>query len=216
MAASPGRAASRNGGSGRIANSAASDAMNETTSTAYAPAIPTVAIRMPPAAGPTMEAVWKLSWLSAIAAGSRSFGTSRGIAEARVGWSTAPRPAATNATPNRAGSAGWPSEREDRQRQAARRQPGLGDHQQPAAIDGVGQRSGAEREQQDRDQLEERQRADRQRRPGQDVDLERQGHPGDLVADPRDDLARPQPAKVAVAPDGRDVEEESSKAGHPA
>jgi len=32
-----------------------------------------------------IEAVWKLSWLSAMAAGRRSGGTSRGIADDRVG-----------------------------------------------------------------------------------------------------------------------------------
>ena len=42
--------------------------------------------------------VWKPSWFSAIAAGSRSGGTSRGIADVRAGWSTAPTPAATKAT----------------------------------------------------------------------------------------------------------------------
>ncbi len=46
-------------------------------------------------AGPTIEAIWKLSWLSAMADASRSGGTRRGIDEARAGWSTADRPAAS-------------------------------------------------------------------------------------------------------------------------
>ena len=108
IAASPGRAASSSGGSGRMATRAVSEAANVATSTAYAPATPTVAISSPPTAGPTIEAVWKLSWLSAMAAGRRSAGTSRAIDDERVGWSTAPRPAARNATANRAGSGGFP------------------------------------------------------------------------------------------------------------
>ena len=62
------------GGSGLIASRATNEAMNDTRSTAYAPASPTVAIRIPPTAGPTIEAIWKLSWLRAIAAGRRSGG----------------------------------------------------------------------------------------------------------------------------------------------
>ena len=61
IAARPGRAASPSGGSGRIASNAVRVARKVTTSTAYAPAIPTVAMRIPPAAGPAIEAVWKLS-----------------------------------------------------------------------------------------------------------------------------------------------------------
>ena len=64
-------------------------ATNVATSTAYAPTSPTVAMRTPAIAGPTIEAAWKLSWLRASAAGSRSGGTSRGIDAARAGWSTA-------------------------------------------------------------------------------------------------------------------------------
>ena len=45
-----------------------------------------------------MAAPLNTSWLRPIAAGSRSMGTSRGIADARAGWSIAPSPAATNAT----------------------------------------------------------------------------------------------------------------------
>jgi hypothetical protein len=63
----------------------------------------------PPTAGPTIEASWKLSWLSAMADASRSFGTSRGIADERVGWSTAESPAAKNATTNSAQTGGGPA-----------------------------------------------------------------------------------------------------------
>ena len=65
-------------------------------------------MRMPPTAGPTIEAIWKFSWLSAMADGRRSAGTSRGIADERAGWSTADSPAARNATANSAGSGGEP------------------------------------------------------------------------------------------------------------
>ena len=68
-----------------MANRARNEAVNVTRSTAYAPARPTVAIRIPPTAGPTIDAIWKLSWLRAIAAGSRSGATSRGIDDDRAG-----------------------------------------------------------------------------------------------------------------------------------
>ncbi len=58
MASSPGRVTTPIGGSGWMASRAMSDATNETRSTAYAPASPTVAMRMPPTAGPTIEAIW--------------------------------------------------------------------------------------------------------------------------------------------------------------
>ena len=168
-------------------------------------------------AGPTIEAIWKLSWLSAIADGRRSAGTRRGMADdarrlvdrgqpgrQRRRRRTGPGPAA------RRHSARTTSTR----LQAAR--PDLGRHQQPAPIDRIGERAGAEREQQDRDELEERQRGDREGRPGQDVDLVRQGDAGDLVADAVDDLAGPQPAVVAVEAERRRVEEEAADASiHP-
>ncbi len=59
-------------------------------------------------AGPTIEAIWKLSWLSAIAEGNRSGGTSRGIDDERAGWSTAENPAAKNATKNSVQTGGSP------------------------------------------------------------------------------------------------------------
>ena len=39
----------------------------------------------PPIAGPTIDAAWKLSWFSAIAAGRCSARTSRGIDDDRAG-----------------------------------------------------------------------------------------------------------------------------------
>ena len=62
-----------------------------------------------------------------MAAGSRSGGTSRGIADERAGWSSEARPAATNATANRAtsGGAGWSEP--GREGRAAGHQPHLGD-----------------------------------------------------------------------------------------
>src|SRR5215212_443554 len=63
----------------------------------------------------------------------------------------------------------------------------------------------------DRDELEQRQRRDRERRPGQNVDLVRQGKPGDLRPDPVDRLPGPEPTEVAVQSERRDVEEEPSE-----
>ena len=190
--------------------------MNETRSTAYAPASPTVAMRIPPIAGPTIEAIWKLSWLSAMADGSRSGGTSRGIADDRVGWSTA----------RQAGR--HERDREQRRDAAGRRSAPAGRARgcrppaRPGSTISSRRRStasasdpGPEREEQDRDQLEERQRRDREGRAGQDVDLVRQRDPGDLVADAVDDLAGPQPAVVAVAAERRGVEEEAADARSP-
>ena len=65
-------------------------------------------MRTPPIAGPTIDAAWKLSWLRAIAAGSRSALTRRGIEADRAGWSIEPTPAATNATTRIAHSGGAP------------------------------------------------------------------------------------------------------------
>ncbi len=212
MASSPGRTTTPMGGSGWMARSATNDAMNDVRSTMYAPAMPIVAMRSPPMAGPTIEASWKLSWLSAMADGSRSGGTRRGMAEERAGWSTADSPAATNATTNRARDRRAAVERQQDEREAAGGQTGLRHEQEPAAVDRIGQRSRAQREQQDGDELEQGQGGDGQGRAGQDVDLVRQGDPGDLVADPVDDLAGPQPAVVAVASERRDVDEEAPDA----
>ena len=49
-------------------------------------------------AGPITAAPLNTSWFIAMAAGRRSGGTRRGIAEVRVGWSTAASPADTKAT----------------------------------------------------------------------------------------------------------------------
>ena len=57
--------------------------------------------------------------------------------------------------------------------------------------------------------LEERKGGDRQRGPGQHEDLVQQGDPGDLVADPVDDLTRPQPAIVAIATERRGIQKET-------
>ena len=139
------------------------------------------------------------------------------MADERAGWSTEDRPAARNATANRAGERRGALQRQDDQREAARGETRLGHHQQPPPVDRVGERAGAEREQEDRDELEERQRRDREGRPGQDVDLVRQRDPGDLVADAVDDLAGPQPAVVAIEAERRRVEEEAADASiHPA
>ena len=212
IASSPGRVTAPSGGSGWIASSATNDAMNDTRSTAYAPASPIVAMRMPPMAGPTIEASWKLSWLSAMADGNRSGGTRRGIDDERAGWSTADSPAATNGDREQRDERWRTRQREKDEGEAAGSESRLGRHQQPSPVDGVRERPGTEREEQDRHQLEEGQRRDRQRRAGQDVDLVRQGDPGDLVADAVDDLAGPQPAIVAIASEWLGVEEDAPEA----
>ena len=210
MAASPGRLTAPSGGSGWIARRATIDARKLTTSTAYAPASPTVAMRIPPIAGPTIEASWKFSWLSAIAVGSRSArdeARDRRRACRLVDRAESGRDAA--AMTNRAMTGGDAVEREPDQREAAGGQRGLG--QRAAAAGGPSTSASEpapEREDQDGDQLEEAQQPDRQGRAGQDVDLVRQRDPGDLVADAADDLARPQPAEVAVAPERRGIEED--------
>ena len=81
-----------------MSSTATIDAVNVTTSNENAHAAPATVTRMPPKTGPITATVWKLSQLTAMAAWSRSLGTSRGIAEERVGWSTAPIPAATKPT----------------------------------------------------------------------------------------------------------------------
>ncbi len=93
-----GRAAPGWGGIGAITRRATIAAAKVTASKKNAAGTPTVAMRSPPRAGPMTAIVLKPSWFKAIAAGSRSAGTRRGIDEVRAGWSTAPTPAATNAT----------------------------------------------------------------------------------------------------------------------
>ena len=189
--------------------------MNDTRSTAYAPASPIVAMRIPPIAGPTIEAIWKFSWLSAMADGSRSGGTRRGMAEDRVGWSTAASPAATNATANRAGTGGEPcsASRTRARLQAAspawvaisslRRSTASASEPAPRAKSRIGTSWNSVSA------------AIASVEPGQDIDLVRQRDPGDLVADPVDGLAGPQPAIVAVATEWRDIEEEPPDATAP-
>ena len=163
-------------------------------------------------AGPTIEAIWKLSWLSAIAEGNRSGGHEPRIDDERAGWSTAREPRREERDDEQRRDRRIAAQGEEDQGQAAGRQPDLCRHQQPPPVHRVGQRAGPEREQQDRDQLEQGQRGDGQGRAGQHVDLVRQRDPGDLVADAVDDLAGPQPAVVAVAPERRGVEEDAANA----
>ncbi len=79
---------------------------NVTTSRAYAPETPIVARTTPPIAGPTIEPAFRLTWFSAIAAGSRCAGTRRATAEERAGQSIAEKDAATNAMANNRASGG--------------------------------------------------------------------------------------------------------------
>ncbi len=148
-------------------------------------------------AGPMTDADWKLSWLSAIAAGSRSAATRRGIADERAGWSIALNDAPTNATPKIARRLGAREDGEDQERGARARQAALRQDEQAPAVDRIGERARTEGEDEDRHELDSGQPCDRERRAGEDVDLERQRDPGDLGADPADDLARPQTPEVA-------------------
>ena len=68
--------------------------------------MPVVATTIPPIAGPMTAPALNTSWLRAIALWSRSRGTSRGMADARAGWSTEPSPAATKASAYTAHSGG--------------------------------------------------------------------------------------------------------------
>ena len=106
-----------------MSNSATRLPRNVATSKAKAAATPDVAMITPAKSGPTTATVWPLSQLTAIAAGSRSRGTSRGSADARAGMSTAPMPAAMNATTYRAqiGGFGWLASSARHRLEAARR-----------------------------------------------------------------------------------------------
>ena len=186
-----------------------SEAVNVTRSTAYAPARPTVAMRMPPSAGPTIEAGLEVELVQRDR-GRQALGARRGAGSTTTGPAGRPQPSPAGQERD-AKSAGDRRRRGAQAATSARLQaasPAWVTHQQPAAVDDVGERARAEREEQDRDELDERQRADRQRRPGQHEDLVRQRDPGDLVADPVDDLAGPQPAVVAIEAERRGVEKQ--------
>src|ERR1035437_10096812 len=94
---------------GAIKRSAARLATKVAASRAKAVATPATAMRMPAKMGPATDTVCPPSELTAMAAGRRSRGTRRGTADERAGWSTAPTPAATNATTYRAQTdgCGW-------------------------------------------------------------------------------------------------------------
>ena len=170
-------------------------------------------MRIPPTAGPTIEAVWKLSWLRAIAAGRRSRGTRRGIDDepgglvngAEAGRDEPDREQGRHAAATRTARAeeGRGCRRRDRPgsaRSSRRRSTTSASDPPPSANRRIGT------------SWKNVSAADRERRAGQDEDLVRQGDPGDLVADAVDDLAGPQPAVVAVEAKRRGVEEEAADA----
>ena len=118
------------------------EALKLRKSAVYAPANPTVAMSSPPIAGPTIEAAWKFSWLRAMAAGSRSAGTSRGIDDERAGWSTEASPAATKATTKTRISGAVGTIASTTRARLADGQAGLGDEEQPSPVHRVGDRAG--------------------------------------------------------------------------
>ena len=100
---------------------------------------------------------------------------------------------------------------EERQAEARDRQQDLRDDEQAAPVDGIGNGSAAQREDEDRYELDDRQQPDRERAVGQLPELERQRHDGDLSAQAVDELAQPQHPELAVAPDRLQVHEETSE-----
>ena len=84
--------------------------------------------------------------------------------------------------------------------------------QQPPAIHGVGHRPAAQREDQDRNELNERQQADRERAVGQLPELERERHDRDLTADAADELAEPEHAEITVPSDRFQVHQKAAQA----
>ena len=121
-----------------------------------------------------------------MAAGRRSRGTSRGTADVRAGWSTAPEPGRDEGdhvvAPDRRARA---SIARTKSAPLAPARPELGDQQEPPPVDRVGHGAAAEGEDEDRDELDEGEEPDRERRAGQHVELERERDHRDLAARPR-------------------------------
>jgi len=109
---------------------------------------------------------------------------------------------------------GW-LDREQEQRRGAEHQAELGEGQQTAPVDGVGDGAGAEAEHEDRDELEERQQPEREGAAGQQVDLERQRDPCDLVARAVDRLPSKEPSEVVITAERSDVDEDPPQAATP-
>ena len=70
---------------------------NETTSMPYAQAKPSVPTTTPPSAGPTIWAVFHITWFRASADGSRSGGTRLGVIAERVASEKPEKPATSPA-----------------------------------------------------------------------------------------------------------------------
>jgi hypothetical protein len=86
------------------------------------------------------------------------------------------------------------------------REAGLRAEQKPAAVDGVGDRAADDRHDEERHERAEAQQPYGERRAGEVVELDRNGDEGDLAADVRDRLARPEAPEGRRVPERRDVE----------
>ena len=98
------------------------------------------------------------------------------------------------------------------QTRARNRQQRLGRDQQSAPVDGIGYGPAAEREDEDRDELDEGQQPDGERAVGELPQLEGQGYDRDLATEAVDELTQPEHPEVAVALDRLEVHEQTPKA----
>ena len=103
---------------------------------------------------------------------------------------------------------------EYRERGAGQRQDRLRQEQQPAAVDGVGDRAAVQREGDQRHQLDHRERTDRQGRAGRQPQLVGQRDDRDLAAGRTHHLAQPDQAEVAIPAQWLQVEQQGWRAAH--
>jgi hypothetical protein len=103
-------------------------------------------------------------------------------------------------------------EREQGQPHRDDREADLGRDEEPPPVHGIGDRAAAQREHEDREQLDQRQGADREDLAGQDVDLVRQHDHRDHPAGGADGLAGPEQPEVAVQAERGRVDDQGAEA----
>ena len=179
--------------------------------------MPTYATSRPPTAGPTSTPICMPRLVSALAAMIWSCRTVRGISASRDGrcMRRRRRPAAP-ATTKISGTLGSSRNALTASTAVNDRLRDAGADQQLAPVDVVGQRAAVQAEDDQRHQLDQADRADREVGAGQRVDLERDGDVGDHRAEVEDRAGDEQQPEVARLAQRRDVHPQRAQPVTPA
>ena len=165
----------------------------------------------PPTPGPTTSVSWYRPKFSASALRSSRGSTRLGMIAERTTFWTALKPASappSTYSPQQRRIAG---ERDRRQPGGCGDEPDLHEQQQHAAVEAVGDGAAEERHRDQRHQLDRPEQAGEERRPGLEVDLERQRDEHGLRAEPGDELSEDEQPQVARGAQRREVDDEAAQ-----